>query len=509
MPDSAEAMTTPDTGEGHAARYGESAQGSAEGPGGAEGTVSPPSPDELRYPIYLPLTAEQRGQRRDDLRQQRESEVSFAGFFLGRRHAEVALTRRVDDVAGAPAWNLSGTVHDEVLAITAALEYHQEAARLFAQDGVLVQVTNGPRGAGIRRIGSPAVLQGLLAEIAVGAGRDGDVARLFVRWDTEPSDAARRDFAAPGDEACRAVVHMGRWPGIRNLAGITRVPLLRPDGTIHQEAGWDPATGWYHDGPDLGVPQEPSPPELASARDEIGAVLTAVPGAATAEVLPAIAGLLRLVIGPAEPPGPGMVLAAAGQRESLERAALILAQGWYRAQMPARQPRHGRYTSWGDVAADVLAWAGLAGNQCDPQAFLAAVVVIHGCGPVSARVIARSAADLRWHGAYPLDHGQPIGQEAVRDLLHGLAGRPPDRGARRLGNVVEEEPELVLHRRCHPARHLRQRQHPPRRARGGILIDERCSASGERAVSAAAVHATPQSCLVLPEDWPDDAMAGN
>jgi hypothetical protein len=105
----------------------------------------PDSLDELRYPIYLPLTAEQRAQRRDDLRQQCESEVSFAGFFLGRKHAEMALTRRIDDVARAPARNLAGgKVHDEALAITAALEYYQEAARLFMRDGVLVQITEGP-----------------------------------------------------------------------------------------------------------------------------------------------------------------------------------------------------------------------------------------------------------------------------------------------------------------------------------------------------------------------------
>ncbi len=120
MPDSAEAMTLLETEEGHAARHGENAQGSAEVLGKAEGTGAPHSLGELHYPIYMPLTAEQRAQLQHDLQQQRESEISFAGFFLGRKHAEIALTRRIDDLAGAPAWNLSlASIMDKVRTLTA------------------------------------------------------------------------------------------------------------------------------------------------------------------------------------------------------------------------------------------------------------------------------------------------------------------------------------------------------------------------------------------------------
>ena len=63
MPDTAEAMTLPDTGEGRAASHGESAQGSADGPEEAAGAGVPYSLNELRYPVYSPLTTEQAAPR--------------------------------------------------------------------------------------------------------------------------------------------------------------------------------------------------------------------------------------------------------------------------------------------------------------------------------------------------------------------------------------------------------------------------------------------------------------
>lgn len=61
----------------------------------------------------------------------------------------------------------------------------------------------------------------------------------------------------------------GEWPGIRPLTGITEVPILRPDGTVLQTPGYDPATGilFCPYGPTDPVPDHPDKADAEAARD--------------------------------------------------------------------------------------------------------------------------------------------------------------------------------------------------------------------------------------------------
>jgi hypothetical protein len=61
------------------------------------------------------------------------------------------------------------------------------------------------------------------------------------------------------------------WPGLPVLSKVISTPVLRPDGTLLQEPGYDPATGFYLAGrvdlPTIGA--RPTPARVAAAQDFI------------------------------------------------------------------------------------------------------------------------------------------------------------------------------------------------------------------------------------------------
>jgi putative DNA primase/helicase len=74
----------------------------------------------------------------------------------------------------------------------------------------------------------------------------------------------------PSRDQLAAVLSAPVWP-FPVLSGIVEVPVVRPDGTIHDQPGYDPMTGLvYHPAPDLVVPPiptHPTPAQVAAARD--------------------------------------------------------------------------------------------------------------------------------------------------------------------------------------------------------------------------------------------------
>ncbi len=69
------------------------------------------------------------------------------------------------------------------------------------------------------------------------------LARCGVRKRKKTGDVV---FVAcpPPPARVKAVLERGEWPGMRDLKGILESPALRPDGTIVQNAGFDPQTGY-------------------------------------------------------------------------------------------------------------------------------------------------------------------------------------------------------------------------------------------------------------------------
>jgi hypothetical protein len=79
---------------------------------------------------------------------------------------------------------------------------------------------------------------------------------------------------------CVAAVHArGGWPGIRHLEAVVDYPVLRPDGTILDRAGYDPDTGLLLEAaaPLPAIPERPSKDQAIAARDELLEVVADFP----------------------------------------------------------------------------------------------------------------------------------------------------------------------------------------------------------------------------------------
>ncbi|HEY9391307.1 MAG TPA: hypothetical protein VIR27_16270, partial [Mycobacteriales bacterium] len=74
--------------------------------------------------------------------------------------------------------------------------------------------------------------------------------------------------AGPAATTCRAILTATRWDAVPPLAAIIGSPVIRPDGSILQDPGYDPATWAYYDPrtPIERVPDTPTPADVAEAR---------------------------------------------------------------------------------------------------------------------------------------------------------------------------------------------------------------------------------------------------
>jgi hypothetical protein len=89
--------------------------------------------------------------------------------------------------------------------------------------------------------------------------------------DEDGAKSKQKVEATPGGRVLSAVLAARYWPSVRPLYGIVGAPVLRPDGSLLQRAGYDDATGLYL-APKVAVPHvpdKPSPDEVAEARSFI------------------------------------------------------------------------------------------------------------------------------------------------------------------------------------------------------------------------------------------------
>jgi hypothetical protein len=157
-------------------------------------------------------------------------------------------------------------MNDEALA---ALAKHPE---VYRRGGVLVRAlrSEGPTRAIVRPPGSPrivpipeAVLREMLAERV-----------NFLKWGRQ-----RLRSVNPPQQCYRALLHRGHWPELRPLEGVTESPLLRPDGSVLQEPGYDEMTGVLYL-PNARFPQIPLQPtaqQVETALRDLKAVVCDFP----------------------------------------------------------------------------------------------------------------------------------------------------------------------------------------------------------------------------------------
>ena len=94
---------------------------------------------------------------------------------------------------------------------------------------------------------------------------------------------------------CVSAVHArGQWPAIRHLEGVVDHPVLRPDGAVLTEPGYDAATGLLlvPRGKLPAVPDEPTRDDAVAARDVLLRVVEDFPFAAAMDRAAWVAALL-------------------------------------------------------------------------------------------------------------------------------------------------------------------------------------------------------------------------
>jgi hypothetical protein len=148
--------------------------------------------------------------------------------------------------------------------------------------------------------------------IAASALTPAGLARLLADHTFCHRSRSRRDRAgeitdtweeevSPSPRALAAVLSRRNWRGLRVLRGIVGSPVLRPDGTLLQAAGYDAATGLYL-APRVEIPpipDEPTVDEVLTARSFVlGELLANFPFVAKADLANYVGLLVTQILRP-------------------------------------------------------------------------------------------------------------------------------------------------------------------------------------------------------------------
>jgi hypothetical protein len=152
----------------------------------------------------------------------------------------------------------------------------------------------------------------------------------LVQTTSDRRGKARTCPAHPPKWLTPAVEALGRWPGVRELAGVVVHPVLRPDGSLLTAAGYDPGTGLYltADVP-VRVPESPTAEDARAAVAELCEVVCDFQFATNADRAAWLAALLTPLARPMfDGPVPWMIATAttpaAGKGLSLKVVGVLL-----------------------------------------------------------------------------------------------------------------------------------------------------------------------------------------
>lgn len=183
-----------------------------------------------------------------------------------------------------------------IVNVAAAIE-QRALPETYVRQGALVQVAR-VAGAVDPELGvdheirplSPDSMRYLLAQhadvIAPRRGKDGDV---------------RYVPTSPSISVCRAVLSNGAWSSLDALSNLVFAPVIRPDGTVLQEPGYDRPTRLYYV-PRLTinpVPDRPTPADIGAALELVlGQVLADIPWDSDADRANYVGLLVSLMLRP-------------------------------------------------------------------------------------------------------------------------------------------------------------------------------------------------------------------
>lgn len=126
---------------------------------------------------------------------------------------------------------------DAVRAIVASV--NDDIQGLYVKAGQPVEIAEVDDGNGPKLVIStvgPDRLRRILADRA-----------FCYRWvKGKRDDEPRQVPALPGVSTAKAVLSSHDWPGLRHLAGVVRMPIVRADGSVFTTRGYDPVTRLYY-----------------------------------------------------------------------------------------------------------------------------------------------------------------------------------------------------------------------------------------------------------------------
>ena len=155
---------------------------------------------------------------------------------------------------------------------------------VFQRGGLLVQVTRSD-GRPLGRAPSPGPsFAAPPAPAAIKPVTQARLRELLARHCAFLKHAGHKDGgelkpAHPPRWTVQALAGRGAWPELRELSGLVEGPVLRPDGSVLQEPGFDPATGLVY-APALEfepVPERPDPAQAGAALDQLREVVADFP----------------------------------------------------------------------------------------------------------------------------------------------------------------------------------------------------------------------------------------
>lgn len=172
---------------------------------------------------------------------------------------------------GAPPWNgdkeplfMTCELDEELKTVEASLGQCED---LYSRGGRLVRVvTNAlaaPAGAKHTPLEIQEVHTSTLREMLCSV-------HLFFK---PTQNGARAQY--PPDQLVTALMERGHYPHLHHLRGITEVPVLRPDGTVAQDPGYDDTMELYYE-PCAVFPRIPDFPTSAEVRTALDKLLEVV-----------------------------------------------------------------------------------------------------------------------------------------------------------------------------------------------------------------------------------------
>lgn len=189
------------------------------------------------------------------------------------RDAEDKTERGVIRKAGAEGKTKVLIDPDEHRAVSETVDALTVDKTIFQRGGALVRVIReaSPPGAPIRRSAGTATI----ACLPQAALRERMTRFVQFTQRIRRGDVVVEVLAHPTQWLVGAVDARGEWPGIRTLAGVSDVPVLRPDGSLWQQAGYDEQTGVLYE-PSAEFPPVPEDVTLDDASGALEQLLEIV-----------------------------------------------------------------------------------------------------------------------------------------------------------------------------------------------------------------------------------------